>query len=68
MKRKYISPETALITKVTCTLCAGSTRKPIWNVDQTHDETSPDMGDIIGDKGEGKYTPDEYDPWNSDNW
>lgn len=46
MKRKYISPETELLKKYTCTICAGSLR---WIVDanQEKDEDSPDMGDII---------------------
>lgn len=46
MKRKYISPETELLKKYTCTICAGFLR---WIVDanQEKDEDSPDMGDII---------------------
>lgn len=67
MKRRYVSPKTELLMKYTCTICAGSSQKLIWNVDQTHDETSPDMGNINFDKGEDQYAEEE-DPWNPDNW
>lgn len=66
MKRKYISPETELLKKYTCTICAGSLR---WIVDpsQEKDEDSPDVGGIFFDQGEGHYS-DKDDPWNSANW
>lgn len=66
MKRKYISPETELLKKYTCTICTGSIR---WIVDPNvkKGEDSPDIGDINFDPGEGHY-PEKDDPWNSDNW
>ena len=67
MKRTYIKPAVEILdleTKATCVVAS-------WNVrDEQGDSYNPDTdhGYIIEDKGQGGEYPDNYDPWNSDNW
>ena len=67
MKRTYIKPAVEILdleTKATCVIAS-------WNVrDEKGEIYNPDtdQGYIIEDKGQGGEYPDNYDPWNSDNW
>ena len=63
MKRTYIKPAVEILdieTKATCVVAS-------WHVDGPG-RPSTDQGYIIEDKGQGGEYPDNYDPWNSDNW
>ena len=67
MKRTYIKPAVEILdleTKATCVVAS-------WNVRDEKGEIydpSTDHGYIIEDQGQGGEYPDNYDPWNSDNW
>ena len=67
MKRTYIKPAVEILdleTKATCVVAS-------WKVKGENGEIydpSTDHGYIIEDKGQGGEYPDNYDPWNSDNW
>ena len=61
---------TTTIMAETCSFCAGSTR--IWVVDKNQDDTEvqkepSSWGEIIYDKGQGSFKPEE-DPFNPNNW
>ena len=64
MKRTYIKPAVEILdieTKATCVVAS-------WNVRDEKGEIydpSTDHGYIIEEGGE---YPDNYDPWNPDNW
>ena len=63
MKREYRKPTIEIVdieTKATCVVAS-------WHVDGPG-RPSTDQGYIIEDKGQGGEYPDNYDPWNSDNW
>lgn len=63
MKREYRKPTIEVVdieTKATCVVAS-------WHVDGPG-RPSTDQGYIIEDKGQGGEYPDNYDPWNSDNW
>ena len=63
MKREYRKPtieDVDIETKATCVVAS-------WHVDGPG-RPSTDQGYIIEDKGQGGEYPDNYDPWNSDNW
>ena len=67
MKRTYIKPAVEILdleTKATCVIAS-------WNVrDENGKMYDPSTyhGYIIEDKVQGSVYPDNYDPWNSDNW
>ena len=61
MKRTYIKPAVEILdieTKATCVVDS-------WNVRGNNTNPDTDHGYIIEEGGE---YPDNYDPWNSDNW
>ncbi len=63
MKREYRKPTIEVVdieTKATCVVAS-------WHVDGSG-RPSTDQGYIIEDQGQGGEYPDNYDPWNSDNW
>ena len=63
MKREYRKPTIEVVdieTKATCVVAS-------WHVDGPG-RPSTDQGYIIEDKGQGGEYPDNYAPWNSDNW
>ena len=63
MKREYRKPTIEVVdieTKATCVVAS-------WHVDG-QGRPSTDQGYIIEDQGQGGEYPDNYDPWNSDNW
>ena len=63
MKREYRKPTIEIVdieTKATCVVAS-------WHVDGSG-RPSTDQGYIIEDQGQGGEYPDNYDPWNSDNW
>ena len=63
MKREYRKPTIEVVdieTKATCVVAS-------WHVDGPG-RPSTDQGYIIEDKGQGGEYPDNYDPWDSDNW
>ena len=63
MTREYRKPTIEVVdieTKATCVVAS-------WHVDGPG-RPSTDQGYIIEDKGQGGEYPDNYDPWNSDNW
>ena len=63
MKREYRKPTIEIVdieTKATCVVAS-------WHVDGPG-RPSTDQGYIIEDQGQGGEYPDNYDPWNSDNW
>ena len=63
MKREYRKPTIEVVdieTKATCVVAS-------WHVDGPG-RPSTDQGYIIEDQGQGGEYPDNYDPWNSDNW
>ena len=66
MKKKYEKPTTLLVAGCITHICAGSAK---WHVDapdgeHDHDENDPDWGYIYTPSN----LPDDYDPWDSDNW
>lgn len=63
MKRTYIKPALEILdieTKATFMINS-------WNVRGKNTNPETDHGYIIEEKENGEY-PDNYDPWNSDNW
>ena len=63
MKLEYRKPTIEVVdieTKATCVVAS-------WHVEGPG-RRSTDQGYIIEDKGPGGDYPDNYDPWNSDNW
>ena len=61
MKRTYIKPAVEILdieTKATCVVDS-------WNVRGNNTNPDTDHGYIIEEGGE---YPDNYDPWESDNW
>ena len=63
MKREYRKPTIEVVDIETTDTCLKAVS---WNVDGG--KNPDDHGHIIEDKGEGGKYPDNYDPWNSDNW
>ena len=63
MKREYIKPTIEVVGIETMATCVVAS----WHVDGPG-RPSTDQGYIIEDKGQGGEYPDNYDPWNSDNW
>ena len=59
---------TTTIMAETCSFCAGSLK---WVVDPKQDTEVPEeqsnWGEIIYDKGQGSFKPEE-DPFNPNNW
>lgn len=66
MKKTYIKPQLWVMATATNELLQYTS----WSVkpNKGGEPGDDDYGEIIDDKGEGKYGKDEYDPWNSDNW
>lgn len=63
MKRTYIKPAVEILDIETkSTFMVDS-----WNVKGNNTNPETDHGYIIEEKENGEY-PDNYDPWNSDNW
>ncbi len=63
MKREYRKPTIEVVDIETMATCVVAS----WHVDGPG-RPSTDQGYIIEDKGQGGEYPDNYDPWNSDNW
>ena len=63
MKREYRKPTIEVVDIETTDTCLKTVS---WNVDGG--KNPDDHGYINEDKGEGGKYPDNYDPWNSDNW
>ena len=63
MKREYRKPTIEIVDIETMATCVVAS----WHVDGPG-RPSTDQGYIIEDKGQGGEYPDNYDPWNSDNW
>ena len=66
MKKTYIKPQLWVMATATNELLQYTS----WSVkpNKGGEPGDDDYGEIIDDKGEGKYGKDEYNPWNSDNW
>lgn len=62
MKKTYIKPQLWVMATATNELLQSS-----WVVNED-ERREGDYGEIIDDKGEGNYSKDEYDPWDSSNW
>ena len=68
MKREYRKPTIEIVDIETTEACLQAVS---WNVRDENGkiyDPSTDHGYIIEDKGQGGEYPDNYDPWNSDNW
>ena len=63
MKREYRKPTIEVVDIETMATCVVAS----WHVDGSG-RPSTDQGYIIEDQGQGGEYPDNYDPWNSDNW
>ena len=63
MKREYRKPTIEVVDIETMATCVVAS----WHVDG-QGRPSTDQGYIIEDQGQGGEYPDNYDPWNSDNW
>lgn len=63
MKKTYIKPQLWVMATATHELLQYTS----WCVNKDERQEG-DYGEIIDDKGEGKYGKDEYDPWDSSNW
>ena len=63
MKREYRKPTIEVVDIETMATCVVAS----WHVDGPG-RPSTDQGYIIEDQGQGGEYPDNYDPWNSDNW
>lgn len=69
MKKRYMCPMTTTIMAETCSICAGSlkwTERP-ESQDPEGTEEPSSWGEIIWDKGQGSFKPDE-DPFDPNNW
>lgn len=63
MKRTYIKPTVEILDIETKATCAATS----WHVSGKNTNSETDSGWVIEEKENGEY-PDNYDPWNSDNW
>lgn len=63
MKRTYIKPAVEILDIETKATCAATS----WHVSGKNTNSETDSGWVIEEKENGEY-PDNYDPWNSDNW
>ena len=65
MKREYRKPTIEIVDIETMATCI---QPQSWRVKGDSYNPDTDHGYIIEDKGQGGEYPDNYDPWNSDNW
>ena len=64
MKREYRKPTIEIVDIETTETCFKAVS---WHVDGPG-RPSTDQGYIYEDKGKDGEYPDNYDPWNPDNW
>lgn len=68
MKKRYMCPMTKTIMAETCSICAGSLKWAEYPKQDPEESDEPSSwGEIIWDKGQGSFKPEE-DPFNPDNW
>lgn len=63
MKRTYIKPTVEILDIETKATCAATS----WHVSGKNTNSETDSGWVIEEKEDGKY-PDNYNPWDSENW
>lgn len=63
MKRTYIKPAVEILDLETKATCAATS----WHVSGKNTNPDTDHGWVIEEKEDGNY-PDNYNPWNSENW
>lgn len=63
MKRTYIKPAVEILDLETKATCAATS----WHVSGKNTNPDTDHGWVIEEKEDGNY-PDNYNPWDSENW
>lgn len=63
MKRTYIKPAVEILDIETKATCAATS----WHVSGKNTNSETDSGWVIEEKEDGNY-PDNYNPWDSENW
>lgn len=63
MKRTYIKPAVEILDIETKATCAATS----WHVSGKNTNPDTDHGWVIEEKEDGNY-PDNYNPWDSENW
>lgn len=63
MKRTYIKPAVEILDIETKATCAATS----WHVSGKNTNPETDSGWVIEEKENGEY-PDNYNPWDSENW
>lgn len=63
MKRTYIKPTVEILDIETKATCAATS----WHVSGKNTNSETDSGWVIEEKENGEY-PDNYNPWDSENW
>lgn len=63
MKRTYIKPAVEILDIETKATCAATS----WYVSGKNTNSETDSGWVIEEKENGEY-PDNYNPWDSENW
>jgi hypothetical protein len=63
MKRTYIKPAVEILDIETKATCAATS----WHVSGKNTNSETDSGWVIEEKENGEY-PDNYNPWDSENW
>lgn len=63
MKRTYIKPAVEILDIETKATCAATS----WHVRGKNTNSETDSGWVIEEKENGEY-PDNYNPWDSENW
>lgn len=63
MKRTYIKPAVEILDLETKATCAATS----WHVSGKNTNSETDSGWVIEEKENGEY-PDNYNPWDSENW